>query len=85
MQEIYYGFSYQIPMVIGQIKGTVLPVNNGIIQVTLFCHPSARHWDLGYYFSYKYLRNLPDEKKSKRSPVVASYLLLCRNVGVFLS
>gem|GEM_PF-6876690 len=30
MQEIYYGFSYQIPMVIGQIK---LPVNNGVIQV----------------------------------------------------
>ncbi|MDR3131618.1 MAG: hypothetical protein LBU02_00750 [Rickettsiales bacterium] len=71
---------YQIPMVIGQIK---LPVNNGtipapppvipvppffVIQVVFSCHSSARHWDPGYYFSNKYLRNLPNEKKRQKKP-----------------
>jgi hypothetical protein len=30
---------------------------------------SSWHWDPGYYFSNKYLKILPSEKKSKRSPV----------------
>jgi hypothetical protein len=32
------------------------------------CHPSSWHWDPGYYFSNKYLRNLPSKKQGKRSP-----------------
>ncbi|MGL9703014.1 MAG: hypothetical protein ACR5K3_04885 [Wolbachia sp.] len=35
----------------------------------LWCHPSSWHWDSGRYFSHKYLRNLPSEKKAKEAPV----------------
>jgi hypothetical protein len=47
MQEIYYGFSYQIPMVIGQIK---LPVNNGVIQVALSLVIPARDAGISFHF-----------------------------------
>jgi|GEM_PF-4081893 len=67
-------------MVIGQIKDTVLPVNNGVIPAScgemtgLWVHPSTSFFviqvaDTGIQFSNKYLRNLLNEKKGKRSPV----------------
>jgi hypothetical protein len=34
------------------------------------------------HVSYKYLRNLPNEKKGKRSPVVVGYLL-CTKISAF--
>ncbi|NUX01306.1 hypothetical protein GO685_02110 [Wolbachia endosymbiont of Madathamugadia hiepei] len=33
-----------------------------------FCHPSSWHWDSGYYFSNKYLRNLPSKEKKQKKP-----------------
>jgi hypothetical protein len=45
-------------------------------QCLLFCHPSVRRWDPGYYFSNKYLRNLLNREKGKEALVNISFKTL---------